>query len=646
MDGLMGKMDGWIGNGHDGWMDCWMGHDMEEWMDGWIDDAGGQMDGWIAGWMGQMDGWIAGWIGQMDGWIAGWIGQMDGSYALEPVSPSSNHEHFLFPMEKSETEPFVCGVDSKQQHDSSRVRTSPMDVFFRKKRNLPQTRYVELVLVVDHLRFKIKKSDRVAVREEMVQLANFLDTYFRQLNIRIVLVGLEIFETGNPFDVEGSASEVLGRFVEWRKKNLTSRVRNDMAQLVIGRTDAYSGGILGMAYVGTVCSAGSGGGISVLSELGEEDEVKEEEEVNVRGGREEFSDERLQFYSTVMAHEMGHNLGMNHDTSSCQCDGNSCIMNSGVTSVSLTRTHTHTHTHTHTPLNFSLCVCVCVCVCVCGVYMYRGSRSFSSCSAQDFEALVLRGGGVCLLNQPAQNSVISGPKCGNQILEGSEECDCGPPELLVSGTPCRASANQCDLPEFCTGQSGFCPPDSYQMDGLTCESGTAYCFEGRCQTLEYQCRQLFGQTATRANEKCFSHVNTQGTRFGNCGYSGSQLVPCSVANSKCGKIQCTNFDSNYPPPGAVLSVENIEPGVSCRNADFNLGSDVLDPGYVKTGTVCAANKVNKRWDGMDYSLRNGLLIFFLLVLPVLLLVVFGLLYVFRRDSLNRCFRCRRSKRSR
>ncbi|XP_058261645.1 disintegrin and metalloproteinase domain-containing protein 9-like [Hemibagrus wyckioides] len=587
------------------------------------------------------------------------------SYALEPAVHSSNNEHILFPLESSQSEPFVCGVDSEhdRDHDSSRDHATSMGMFLRKKRNLPQTRYVELVLVVDNLRFKLKKSNRVAVKDEVVQLANLLDTYFKQLNINIVLVRLEIFEKGNPFNVEGNARDVLKRFVDWRKKNLMSRVRNDMSQLILGRTGAYNGGILGMAYVGTVCSAGNGGGISV------------------------FSDDNFQFYSTVLAHEMGHNLGMNHDTSSCQCGASRCIMSAGASET----------------------------------------RLFSSCSGTDFENLVLRGGGVCLLNQPFPNSTISVPKCGNQILEGDEECDCGPPEtcsnkccdaatctftkgsvcaagacckdcqLLVSGTPCRESVNQCDLPEYCTGQSSFCPPNSYLMDGLTCEGGTAYCYEGRCQTLDYQCKQLFGQSAVKSNDKCFSHVNTQGTKFGNCGYSGSKITACSVANSMCGKIQCTNFESNYPLPGAVISVENIESGISCSNVDFNLGPDVLDPGYVKTGTVCAAGKVcmnfqcvnssvmtqgqkckasrdcngngvcndkghchcNYNWAppycdkrGMggsvdsgpaqiDYSLRNGLLIFFLLVLPILL--VSGLLNFFRRDLPKRCFRARRSR---
>lgn len=40
----------------------------------------------------------------------------------------------------------------------------------------------------------------------------------------------------------------------------------------------------------------------------------------------------------------------------------------------------------------------------------------------------------------------------------------------------------------------------------------------------------------------------------------------------------------------------------------------------------------------DYSLRNGLLIFFLLVVPVLVFLILVLLYIFRRDSLDPCLK--------
>lgn len=61
----------------------------------------------------------------------------------------------------------------------------------------------------------------------------------------------------------------------------------------------------------------------------------------------------------------------------------------------------------------------------------------------------------------------------------------------MAGTPCRGSADACDLPEFCNGTGAFCPDDFYIMDGQSCQDEAAYCYEGRCQTYNSQCRTLF-----------------------------------------------------------------------------------------------------------------------------------------------------------
>lgn len=53
------------------------------------------------------------------------------------------------------------------------------------------------------------------------------------MNIRVVLVGLVIFKDTNPFDVEGSAGEVLQRFVKWRKETLIPMIRHDIGQLIV-----------------------------------------------------------------------------------------------------------------------------------------------------------------------------------------------------------------------------------------------------------------------------------------------------------------------------------------------------------------------------------------------------------------------------
>ncbi|KAG7228032.1 hypothetical protein INR49_005654 [Caranx melampygus] len=589
------------------------------------------------------------------------------TYALEPVPQSATSDHILYLMKDIQSEPVTCGVVTEAGSTQSHQPFEPghsLTSLLRRKRNLPQTSYVELVLVADNLRYNYKKQNETAVREEVVEMANLLDAYYKPLNIRVVLVGLEIFKNGNPFSVEGSAGDVLGRFVQWRKSTLLPRIRHDIGQLLVGRSTVYDGGVLGMAFVGSVCSVATAGGINV------------------------FDADNVPFVSTVVAHEMGHNLGMNHDSAGCTCTEGSCIMSGGAS----------------------------------------GSTTFSSCSEKDFENLVLRGGGVCLRNQPSPSDVIGSAECGNGRLDKGEQCDCGKPEecdnsccdaatcqfkgrascahgeccedcqIKVSGTPCRGSANTCDLPEYCDGSSAFCPSDFYLQDGLPCQNNAAYCYEGRCQTYDYQCKHLFvSDQASKAADVCFQHANIQGNSFGNCGItSNGGYIKCPVQDTMCGKVQCTNVDVNNPPPGAHVSIQIID-GSRCVNADFNLGSDVLDPAYVNPGSPCGKGKAclnfkcvnatallpnfdcdaqttcngkgvcndqghchcDNGWAPpncdragrggsidsgpaqIDYSLRNGLLIFFLLVVPILVLLILVLLYIFRRDALKPCLGRRR-----
>uniref|UniRef100_A0A6Q2ZB19 ADAM metallopeptidase domain 9 n=1 Tax=Esox lucius TaxID=8010 RepID=A0A6Q2ZB19_ESOLU len=564
------------------------------------------------------------------------------SYGLEPIKQSSTNEHLLYRLEHSQSEPFFCGVTTEASQTESHSRFDPSHTL---------TALLRVGKFTLH-----NKIDMEVFAGLMYCLVN----YYKQLNVRVVLVGLEIFKNENPFSVTDPPGNVLGNFVKWRQTNLLPRVRNDDAQLIVGRSGPYSGGILGMAFVGTVCSASTAGGINV------------------------FSDNNLAYVSTVVAHEMGHNLGMIHDvypSCTCQGPGGTCIMNAYAT----------------------------------------GSTVFSSCSASNFESLVLGGGGACLLN-PA-TSTLTVPQCGNGILETGEQCDCGTPQectnkccnastctfssgstcaqgsccqncqVIVSGTPCRGSVNTCDLPEYCNGSAPTCPSDFYVMDGLPCQDNTAYCYEGRCQTYNYQCQQLFAPGASKAADICFQTSNLVGDKYGNCGITSTgAYVKCTMANAMCGKLQCTNVNTNNPPPGGSVSNQNIN-GSSCVNADFNLGPDVLDPAYVHHGSPCATGKAcvsfrcvnatallavnltcdaqttcngrgvcnnmghchcNDGWGPpycdrlgrggsvdsgpaqIDYSLRNGLLIFFLLVVPVLILLVLLLLFVFRRDSLEPC----------
>lgn len=66
------------------------------------------------------------------------------------------------------------------------------------------------------------------------------------------------------------------------------------------------------------------------------------------------------------------------------------------------------------------------------------------------------------------------------------------PQLLPGGTECRASTNECDLPEFCNGTSQFCQPDFTVQNGHPCHNQEAYCYNGVCQYYDAQCQDIFG----------------------------------------------------------------------------------------------------------------------------------------------------------
>lgn len=326
----------------------------------------------------------------------------DTSYGIEPLQNSSDFEHIFYRMDDVHKEPLKCGVSNKNLETETAKNQeeeppSMTQLLRRRRAVLPQTRYVELFIVVDKERYDTMGRNQTAVREEMIRLANYLDSMYIMLNIRIVLVGLEIWTNGNLISIVGGAGDVLGNFVQWREKFLITRRRHDSAQLVLKKG---FGGTAGMAFVGTVCSRSHAGGINVFGQI------------------------TVETFASIVAHELGHNLGMNHDDGrDCFCGAKSCIMNSGAS----------------------------------------GSRNFSSCSAEDFEKLTLNKGGNCLLNIPKPDEAYSAPFCGNKLVDPGEECDCGNPKECELDPCCEGST--CKLKSFAECAYGDCCKDCWFLPG-------------------------------------------------------------------------------------------------------------------------------------------------------------------------------------
>lgn len=65
-------------------------------------------------------------------------------------------------------------------------------------------------------------------------------------------------------------------------------------------------------------------------------------------------------------------------------------------------------------------------------------------------------------------------------------------QVKAAGALCRASKNDCDLAEHCSGLSAECPEDVFQENGVSCQHGSGYCYNGACPSHGEQCRALWG----------------------------------------------------------------------------------------------------------------------------------------------------------
>ncbi|XP_053709098.1 disintegrin and metalloproteinase domain-containing protein 12 isoform X2 [Synchiropus splendidus] len=498
--------------------------------------------------------------------IKGLVSLKNRSYILEPSTDHTDGTHWIYTTEHLNFTAGTCGHDFNISHPFEHLASSPFRAFnTRHKRHVQSTtKYVELIIVADNREFQKQGKDMEKVKQRLAEIANYVDKFYRALNIRVALVGLEVWSDVDKCPITQDPFATLHEFLDWRKVKLLPQRPHDNAQLISGVY--FQGTTIGMAPIMSMCTAEQSGGIVM-----------------------DHSDNPLGA-AVTLAHELGHNFGMNHDTPErgCGCratvDRGGCIM---------------------TPSTG-----------------YPFPTVFSSCSKKDLAASFEKGVGMCLFNMPEVKVLYGGQKCGNGYVEEGEECDCGEPEeclnpccnattcslkgdavcahgqccqdcqLKLAGTPCRESGNSCDLPEFCTGSSPHCPANVYLHDGHACHNVDGYCYNGICQTHEQQCITLWGQGAKAAPGICFERVNSAGDPYGNCGKdSKGSFAKCEPRDAKCGKIQCQG-GANRPVIGTnAVSIETNIPlqeggRILCRGTHVYLGDDMPDPGLVLTGTKC------------------------------------------------------------
>ncbi|XP_015684939.1 disintegrin and metalloproteinase domain-containing protein 19-like, partial [Protobothrops mucrosquamatus] len=220
--------------------------------------------------------------------------------------------------------------------------------------------------------------------------------------------------------------------------------------------------------------------------------------------------------------------------------------------------------------------------------------------------------GCCVEATASQGGCIMAPECTNPCcnpqnctLKAGAECAhgecCHSCKLKTAGILCRQPAGSCDLPEYCTGASPYCPSNVYLLDGSTCSHGGEYCYNGMCMTHHQQCVQLWGPGAWPAPDACFQDVNRAGDMYGNCGKDRQgNYVKCAMRDAKCGKIQCQSSAAKPKGTNTISMDTTIRfngQEIKCRGtlvyATKDDEGDLSDPGLVMTGTKCGDGLVCK-----------------------------------------------------
>ncbi|XP_072534300.1 disintegrin and metalloproteinase domain-containing protein 8a [Salminus brasiliensis] len=459
-------------------------------------------------------------------------------YLIEPLEKSVKGDHAVYKQEHLRTKREAVDYINDTVYDLG-PRLSGLYSNRNMKNKVPigAQRFVELVLVVDNKEYK-RIGSLKSVQKRMLEITNHVDKLYRPLNIRVMLVGLEVWSYTDQIEVSPVPKITLANFLKWRQSSLLTRKKHDNAQFVTAIN--FDGTTVGLAPLDAMCSPTSGA-------------------VN-----EDHSDSPLGVASTI-THEMGHNLGMSHDNPNCDCSSKSssqgCVMGESIG------------------------------------FIYP--ESFSRCSKMSLEIFLEKYDSSCLLDIPKEEDLFGGPVCGNAFVEKGEECDCGTVEecknpccnatscrltegsacahgecchncqLRHAGSVCRPSAHDCDLEEYCTGETAQCPKDDYKMNGLPCNQG--YCYNGQCPSLTEHCKTLWGPGADVDIDACFNN-NIVHNR--------------DLRHVKCGKIYC--IGGNEFPITQTKSV--ITKGTKTCYAAVNT-PEADSIGMVPTGTKCGTDKV-------------------------------------------------------
>lgn len=302
----------------------------------------------------------------------------------------------------------------------------------------------------------------------------------------------------------------FGQFVRAHRDELEDLLGSfDNAQLLTGAD--LNGQVSGIAYIDGMCTRTNSVGI---------DSTRKEESA-LRS-------------AALVAHELGHNLGMQHD------DDTTNIMS---------------------PSSYAG-----------GADQPDSTLEFSDYSRETAATFFRNRDPSCLDEDPPPRLGLDSTVCGDGVVAGDEECDhgvgnfdpccrddctlacdCNPlsgccdsnGRLMAKDSVCRGSVHpQCDVEELCDGVSEECPTDIYESPGVDCGNADGQCYQGACVARDDNCENF------------------------NTPYDGTAPFYCSDFSS-CAELWCSDTEWCYSNGETALDGTPCGNGKQCVKQEFD-----------------------------------------------------------------------------